>query len=160
MAATAIGGWAQKVEARVVWSLPRCGDAAGGRQWSCSLSGLSTVARHRSASLARLCTTGKARVIPPRFRQSRVASVHSRIASASPSHIPRASRFITGMRLGWALCARRVIRHNVKAPRRLLSTQTSPQLDQLSKTTRNIGIIAHIDAVSAHAPSEASMLIL
>ncbi|KAJ4298157.1 Ribosome-releasing factor 2, mitochondrial [Kalmusia sp. IMI 367209] len=47
---------------------------------------------------------------------------------------------------GWAWCARRVVRHNVKVPRRLLSTQASPQLDQLSKTTRNIGIIAHIDA--------------
>ncbi|KAF1964184.1 mitochondrial translation elongation factor-like protein G [Bimuria novae-zelandiae CBS 107.79] len=50
------------------------------------------------------------------------------------------------MWLGWACCARRVIRHNVKAPRRLLSTQVGPQFDQLSKTTRNIGIIAHIDA--------------
>ncbi|USP77615.1 Ribosome-releasing factor 2, mitochondrial [Curvularia clavata] len=48
---------------------------------------------------------------------------------------------ITG--LMW--CARRVIRHNVKTPRRLLSTQAS-QHDLLSKATRNIGIIAHIDA--------------
>lgn len=53
-----------------------------------------------------------------------------------------------GMWLGWACCARRVIRHNVKVPRRLLSTQAIPHTDQLSKTTRNIGIIAHIDAVS------------
>ncbi|KAF5848353.1 hypothetical protein GGP41_005781 [Bipolaris sorokiniana] len=46
---------------------------------------------------------------------------------------------------GWIWCARRVVRHNVKTPRRLLSTQT-PQHDLLSKVTRNIGIIAHIDA--------------
>ncbi|KAL5417382.1 hypothetical protein PMIN06_011897 [Paraphaeosphaeria minitans] len=50
------------------------------------------------------------------------------------------------MWFAWACCARRVIRHNVAAPRRLLSTQSSSQLDPLSKTTRNIGIIAHIDA--------------
>ena len=54
-----------------------------------------------------------------------------------------------GMWIGWARCARRVVRHNVKASRRLLSTQT-PQADLLSKTTRNIGIVAHIDAVSGH----------
>lgn len=50
-----------------------------------------------------------------------------------------------GMWVGWARCARRVVRHDVKAPRRLLSTQ-APH-DVLSKTTRNIGIVAHIDAV-------------
>ncbi|KAF1357210.1 P-loop containing nucleoside triphosphate hydrolase protein [Lizonia empirigonia] len=49
------------------------------------------------------------------------------------------------MWIGWARCARRVVRHDVKAPRRLLSTQT-PHADLLSKTTRNIGIVAHIDA--------------
>ncbi|KAJ4985502.1 translation elongation factor G [Stagonosporopsis vannaccii] len=49
------------------------------------------------------------------------------------------------MWIGWARCARRVVRHDVKAPRRLLSTQT-PIADRLSKTTRNIGIVAHIDA--------------
>ncbi|KAF2126241.1 P-loop containing nucleoside triphosphate hydrolase protein [Dothidotthia symphoricarpi CBS 119687] len=49
------------------------------------------------------------------------------------------------MRVGWVWCARRVVRHNVKAPRRLLSTAV-PQPDLLSKSTRNIGIIAHIDA--------------
>lgn len=54
-----------------------------------------------------------------------------------------------GMWIGWARCARRVVWHNVKAPRRLLSTST-PQADLLSKTTRNIGIVAHIDAVSDH----------
>ena len=52
------------------------------------------------------------------------------------------------MRIGWVWCVRRVIRHNVKPPRRLLSTQAQPQTDALSKATRNIGIIAHIDAVS------------
>ncbi|ENI04856.1 hypothetical protein COCC4DRAFT_139502 [Bipolaris maydis ATCC 48331] len=49
------------------------------------------------------------------------------------------------MLTGWIWCARRVVRHNVKTPRRLLSTQ-APQHDLLSKATRNIGIIAHIDA--------------
>ncbi len=44
-------------------------------------------------------------------------------------------------------CVRRVIRHHVRAPRRLLSSQTQPNTDVLSKVTRNIGIIAHIDAV-------------
>jgi hypothetical protein len=51
------------------------------------------------------------------------------------------------MRDGWVWCARRVVRHNVKLPRRLLSTQAQPQADALSRATRNIGIIAHIDAV-------------
>ncbi|CAO2651575.1 Nn.00g041450.m01.CDS01 [Neocucurbitaria sp. VM-36] len=50
------------------------------------------------------------------------------------------------MWVGWVWCARRVVRHNVKAPRRLLSTQSQPQADILSRATRNIGIIAHIDA--------------
>jgi elongation factor G len=50
------------------------------------------------------------------------------------------------MRVGLVWCARRVVRHNVKTPRRLLSTQAPPQTDALSKGTRNIGIIAHIDA--------------
>lgn len=54
------------------------------------------------------------------------------------------------MWVGWARCARRVVRHDVKVSRRLLSTQT-PQADLLSKTTRNIGIVAHIDAVSGYA---------
>lgn len=53
---------------------------------------------------------------------------------------------IAGMRIGW-VCARRIVRHNVKTPRRLLSTQAPLQSDTLSKATRNIGIIAHIDAV-------------
>lgn len=57
------------------------------------------------------------------------------------------------MWVGWARCARRVVRHDVKAPRRLLSTQTPPA-DLLSKTTRNIGIVAHIDAVSSHVDVE------
>jgi hypothetical protein len=35
----------------------------------------------------------------------------------------------------------------VKTPRRLLSTASQLQHDLLSKATRNIGIIAHIDAV-------------
>jgi elongation factor G len=52
------------------------------------------------------------------------------------------------MRVGWVWCARRVVRHNVKVPRRLLSTQAQPHHDVLSRATRNIGIIAHIDAVS------------
>ncbi|KAF2002408.1 mitochondrial translation elongation factor-like protein G [Amniculicola lignicola CBS 123094] len=47
------------------------------------------------------------------------------------------------MRLGWAWCARRAIRQHVVVPRRRLSTPTATQ--ELSKT-RNIGIIAHIDA--------------
>ncbi|KAJ4363512.1 Ribosome-releasing factor 2, mitochondrial [Neocucurbitaria cava] len=51
-----------------------------------------------------------------------------------------------GMGVGWVWCARCVVRHNVKAPRRLLSTQTQLQADSLSRATRNIGIIAHIDA--------------
>ncbi|KAH7374328.1 P-loop containing nucleoside triphosphate hydrolase protein [Pyrenochaeta sp. MPI-SDFR-AT-0127] len=50
------------------------------------------------------------------------------------------------MWVGWVWCARRVVRHNVKTPRRLLSTQALPQTDILSRVTRNIGIIAHIDA--------------
>ncbi|KAF1938091.1 P-loop containing nucleoside triphosphate hydrolase protein [Clathrospora elynae] len=50
------------------------------------------------------------------------------------------------MRIGWVWRARRVARHHVKTPRRLLSTQPQPQSDLLSKATRNIGIIAHIDA--------------
>ncbi|CAG5179214.1 uncharacterized protein ALTATR162_LOCUS9090 [Alternaria atra] len=48
------------------------------------------------------------------------------------------------MRVGWVTSTRRVLRGHVKTPRRLLSTQ--PQHDLLSKATRNIGIIAHIDA--------------
>jgi hypothetical protein len=52
------------------------------------------------------------------------------------------------MRVGWLRCAPRVARHNVKVPRRLLSTQAQPHHDVLSRATRNIGIIAHIDAVS------------
>jgi hypothetical protein len=54
---------------------------------------------------------------------------------------------VTGMRVGWVCSARRVVWHNVKVPRRLLSTPAQPQADALSKATRNIGIIAHIDAV-------------
>jgi hypothetical protein len=54
---------------------------------------------------------------------------------------------ITGMRVGWIWRVRRVVRHDVKVPRRLLSTQTPLQSDLLSQATRNIGIIAHIDAV-------------
>ncbi|KAH7065822.1 P-loop containing nucleoside triphosphate hydrolase protein [Paraphoma chrysanthemicola] len=50
------------------------------------------------------------------------------------------------MRVGWLCYARRVVQHNVRAPRRLLSSQAQSQGDVLSKTTRNIGIIAHIDA--------------
>ncbi|KAH7076039.1 P-loop containing nucleoside triphosphate hydrolase protein [Paraphoma chrysanthemicola] len=50
------------------------------------------------------------------------------------------------MRVGWVCYARRVVQHNVRAPRRLLSSQAQSQGDALSKTTRNIGIIAHIDA--------------
>ncbi|KAF2864759.1 P-loop containing nucleoside triphosphate hydrolase protein [Massariosphaeria phaeospora] len=50
------------------------------------------------------------------------------------------------MYVGWAWCARRVIRHHVTVSRRLLSTQTHTQQELLSRTTRNIGIIAHIDA--------------
>ncbi|KAF2191497.1 mitochondrial translation elongation factor-like protein G [Zopfia rhizophila CBS 207.26] len=49
------------------------------------------------------------------------------------------------MRIRWAWSARRIVRHNVIAPRRLLSSQTEPGRAQLSKI-RNIGIIAHIDA--------------
>lgn len=45
---------------------------------------------------------------------------------------------------GWVWCARRVVRHNVKISARLLSTQS--QKEHLSRATRNIGIIAHIDA--------------
>lgn len=52
-----------------------------------------------------------------------------------------------GMWLGWIGCARRAVRHNVIVSRRLLSTQAQRQHAQLAKT-RNIGIIAHIDAVS------------
>jgi hypothetical protein len=37
----------------------------------------------------------------------------------------------------------------VKVPRRLLSTPAQPHTDALSRATRNIGIIAHIDAVSS-----------
>jgi elongation factor G len=47
---------------------------------------------------------------------------------------------------GWACSVRRVVRHNVTAPTRLLSTQANSHHDTLSKATRNIGIIAHIDA--------------
>jgi elongation factor G len=50
------------------------------------------------------------------------------------------------MRVALVWCVRRVVRHNVKTPRRLLSTQTPLQTDALSRATRNIGIIAHIDA--------------
>lgn len=53
---------------------------------------------------------------------------------------------ISGMRLAWVWCARRATRHNVTLIRRLASTQAVVQQNQLSKT-RNIGIIAHIDAV-------------
>ncbi|KAH7125467.1 P-loop containing nucleoside triphosphate hydrolase protein [Dendryphion nanum] len=49
------------------------------------------------------------------------------------------------MRFVWVGCARRAIRRNVIVNRRLLSSQAHPQQSQLSKT-RNIGIIAHIDA--------------
>ncbi|KAH7408537.1 P-loop containing nucleoside triphosphate hydrolase protein [Phaeosphaeria sp. MPI-PUGE-AT-0046c] len=47
------------------------------------------------------------------------------------------------MWVGWAYRARRVVWRN---SRRLLSTQPEAQADALSKATRNIGIIAHIDA--------------
>lgn len=50
------------------------------------------------------------------------------------------------MRAGWLWCARRVVRCNVRAPQRLLSTQAVPPPHQLAAITRNIGIIAHIDA--------------
>ncbi|KAH8724350.1 mitochondrial translation elongation factor-like protein G [Phaeosphaeriaceae sp. PMI808] len=50
------------------------------------------------------------------------------------------------MWIGWVWCARRLVRHNVKTLPRLLSTQAQPSADALSKATRNIGIIAHIDA--------------
>ncbi|KAF2819455.1 mitochondrial translation elongation factor-like protein G [Ophiobolus disseminans] len=50
------------------------------------------------------------------------------------------------MQVGWVWCARRVARHHVKTPRRLLYVQAQSQHDALSKATRNIGIIAHIDA--------------
>ncbi|KAH5762850.1 hypothetical protein HBI16_174720 [Parastagonospora nodorum] len=50
------------------------------------------------------------------------------------------------MRVALVWCARRVVRHNVKTLRRLLSTQTPLHTDALSRATRNIGIIAHIDA--------------
>ena len=51
------------------------------------------------------------------------------------------------MRHAFVWCTRaRAIRHNVTFQRRLLSSQAYPQQSLLSKT-RNIGIIAHIDAV-------------
>lgn len=49
----------------------------------------------------------------------------------------------------WVFCTRRAVAryHHVKPHRRLLSTTpANPHLDHLSKITRNIGIIAHIDA--------------
>ncbi|KAF2270312.1 P-loop containing nucleoside triphosphate hydrolase protein [Lojkania enalia] len=49
------------------------------------------------------------------------------------------------MRFGWVWCVRRAVRHNVNAPQRLLSSQANTQHARLSRT-RNIGIIAHIDA--------------
>ncbi|KAF2106940.1 mitochondrial translation elongation factor-like protein G [Lophiotrema nucula] len=49
------------------------------------------------------------------------------------------------MRLGWVWRTSRAVRHNVTVHRRLLSSQVNPQQVQLSRT-RNIGIIAHIDA--------------
>jgi elongation factor G len=69
---------------------------------------------------------------------SRAPDKHHRL-SASVSQ-----QAVSGMRVGWVTSTRRVLRHHVKTPRRLLSTQ--PQHDLLSKATRNIGIIAHIDA--------------
>jgi hypothetical protein len=53
-----------------------------------------------------------------------------------------------GMLVRWAWCVRPVTRRYVTLPRRLLSTQVQLDPEQLSRTTRNIGIIAHIDAVS------------
>ncbi|KAF2657199.1 P-loop containing nucleoside triphosphate hydrolase protein [Lophiostoma macrostomum CBS 122681] len=49
------------------------------------------------------------------------------------------------MRLGWVWRAGGAIPGNVTLSRRLLSTQAQPQHAQLART-RNIGIIAHIDA--------------
>ncbi|KAF2015274.1 P-loop containing nucleoside triphosphate hydrolase protein [Aaosphaeria arxii CBS 175.79] len=49
------------------------------------------------------------------------------------------------MQLAWIWCTRRVAPRSVGTCRRLLSSQAHPQHSQLSKT-RNIGIIAHIDA--------------
>jgi hypothetical protein len=53
----------------------------------------------------------------------------------------------SGMRVRGLWCARRAIGHHVTVSRRLLSTQAPPQQSQISRT-RNIGIVAHIDAVS------------
>jgi hypothetical protein len=64
----------------------------------------------------------------------------------------------SGMWVRWARCARRVVRHDVKAPKRLLSTQP-PQAELLSKATRNIGIVAHIDAVSDHFKNSKNTLL-
>ncbi|KAL5117580.1 Ribosome-releasing factor 2, mitochondrial [Pleosporales sp. CAS-2024a] len=50
------------------------------------------------------------------------------------------------MRAARVPCARRVVRHYVKPPHRRLSSQTPAHTDALAKATRNIGIIAHIDA--------------
>ncbi|KAF2714642.1 P-loop containing nucleoside triphosphate hydrolase protein [Pleomassaria siparia CBS 279.74] len=50
------------------------------------------------------------------------------------------------MLIRWIWCVRPVTRRYVTLPRRLLSTQAPLDADQLSRTTRNIGIIAHIDA--------------
>ncbi|KAF2788064.1 mitochondrial translation elongation factor-like protein G [Melanomma pulvis-pyrius CBS 109.77] len=50
------------------------------------------------------------------------------------------------MLVRWAWCVRPVARRYVTLPRRLLSSQAQLDPQQLSRTTRNIGIIAHIDA--------------
>ena len=46
----------------------------------------------------------------------------------------------------------------MKAPKRLLSTQPS-QAELLSKTTRNIGIVAHIDAVGYHIKNNENIVL-
>jgi hypothetical protein len=71
--------------------------------------------------------------------------------SILPSHVERLSSFAsslaTGMRFVWVCTARRAVGRHALPSRRLLSTQINAH-DKLAETTRNIGIIAHIDAVS------------
>jgi hypothetical protein len=52
------------------------------------------------------------------------------------------------MQFRWIGCVRSIAQYHAKAPRRLYSTGATAEGDRLAKTTRNIGIIAHIDAVS------------
>lgn len=101
----------------------------------------------------KLAPSGKARAV---FQGVIFVITCIALSSFFPSHRNCA---VTGMRVGWVWCTRRAVRHNVTTARRLLSSHTQPQADALQRATRNIGIIAHIDAVSTAQGSMSAILL-